>query len=167
MSERRISEPKGFQLATVQAALATLTGEEGPRRFLVADEVGLGKTVVARTIIQEMIKRRRRPLIVFYVSSNLNIAHQNRAKLLELLPTEAEQKAATAAADRLTLAANSRYRPTHEKLHLYTLTPDTSVPPVSPARRVWSHRRARAYPAVAKGEVSIARHALVLGKMSR
>jgi hypothetical protein len=128
MSGRRISEPKGFQLAIVQAALATLTGEEGPRRFLVADEVGLGKTVVARTIIQEMIKRHRRPVVVFYVSSNLNIAHQNRAKLLELLPTEAEQKAATAAADRLTLAANPRYRPTHEKLHLYTLTPDTSVP---------------------------------------
>ena len=83
--------------------------------------------MVARTIISEMIKRRRRPLVVFYVSSNLNIAHQNRAKLLELLPTEAEQRAASASADRLTLAANPRNRPTHEKLHLYTLTPDTSV----------------------------------------
>lgn len=128
MTDRRISEAKGFQLATAQAALQTLTSEEGMRRFLVADEVGLGKTVVARTIIQELIKRRRRPLVVFYVSSNLNIAHQNRAKLLELLPTEEEQKAASAAADRLTLAANPRNRPSHEKLHLYTLTPDTSVP---------------------------------------
>ena len=62
MTVRRISEAKGFQLATAQAALQTLTSEDGPRRFLVADEVGLGKTVVARTIIQEMIKRRRRPL---------------------------------------------------------------------------------------------------------
>ena len=128
MSARRISEPKGFQLATAEAALETLTRKDGPRRFLVADEVGLGKTVVARTIISELIKRRRRPLVVFYVSSNLNIAHQNRAKLLELLPTEAEQKEASASADRLTLAANPRNRPTHEKLHLYTLTPDTSVP---------------------------------------
>src|SRR5205823_1226357 len=100
----------------------------GPRRFLVADEVGLGKTVVARTIIQELIKRRRRPLVAFYVSSNLNIAHQNRGKLLELLPTEEEQEAASAAADRLTLAANPKYRPGHDKLHLYTLTPGTSVP---------------------------------------
>src|SRR5271169_4002180 len=128
MTARRISEPKGFQLATAEAALETLTRKDGPRRFLVADEVGLGKTVVARTIISELIKRRRRPLVVFYVSSNLNIAHQNRAKLLELLPTEAEQKEASASADRLTLAANPRNRPTHEKLHLYTLTPDTSVP---------------------------------------
>src|SRR5437868_5726201 len=128
MTVRRISEAKAFQLATAQAGLQTLTADDGLRRFLVADEVGLGKTVVARTIIQEMIKRRRRPLVVFYVSSNLNIAHQNRAKLLELLPTEEEQDAASAAADRLTLAANPRYRPSHDKLHLYTLTPDTSVP---------------------------------------
>jgi hypothetical protein len=128
MSTRRISEPKGFQRVTAEAALLTLTRVDGPRRFLVADEVGLGKTVVARTIISEMMKRRRRPLVVFYVSSNLNIAHQNRAKLLELLESEGEQKAASAAADRLTLAANPMNRPTHERLHLYTLTPDTSVP---------------------------------------
>lgn len=128
MSTRRISEPKGFQFATTDAALETLTSKDGSRRFLVADEVGLGKTVVARTIISELIKRRRKPLVVFYVCSNLNIAHQNRAKLLELLPTESEQRAASAGADRLTLAANPRNRPKHEKLHLYTLTPDTSVP---------------------------------------
>jgi len=128
MTSRKISEAKGFQLATAEAALQTLTAQDGLRRFLVADEVGLGKTVVARTIIQEMIKRRRRPLVVFYVSSNLNIAHQNRAKLLELLPTEEEQDAASAGADRLTLAANPKNRPDHDKLHLYTLTPDTSVP---------------------------------------
>jgi len=128
MSQRRISEPKGFQRATAAVALSTLTRTNGPRRFLVADEVGLGKTVVARAIIGEMIKRRRRPLVVFYVSSNLNIAHQNRAKLLELLPTEMEQKQAAAKADRLTLAASRSKRPKHDRLHLYTLTPDTSVP---------------------------------------
>src|ERR1700677_611035 len=128
MTGRQISEAKGFQLATARAALQTLTSDDGPRRFLVADEVGLGKAVVARTVIEELTKHRRRPVVVFYVSSNLNIAHQNRSKLLELLPTEEEQKAASAAADRLTLAANPRNRPSHEKLHLYTLTPDTSVP---------------------------------------
>src|SRR5258708_7691989 len=122
MSARRISEPKGFQRATAEAALVTLTRNDGPRRFLVADEVGLGKTVVARTIISEMMRRRRRAVVVFYVSSNLNIAHQNRTKLLELLETEEEQRAASAKADRLTLAANSTNRPTHERLHLYTLT---------------------------------------------
>ena len=128
MITRRISEPKGFQRATVEAALKTLTRHDGPRRFLVADEVGLGKTVVAREVIGEMIKRRRRPLVVFHVCSNLNIAHQNRAKLLELLPTEVERRNAAAKADRLTLAANPANRPIDHRLHLYTLTPDTSVP---------------------------------------
>jgi hypothetical protein len=128
MSGRRVSEAKGFQRATAEAALRTLTRKDGPRRFLVADEVGLGKTVVARTIISEMIKRRRSPLVVFYVCSNLNIAHQNRTKLLELLETETEQRRASATADRLTVAANPANRPKHERLHLYTLTPDTSVP---------------------------------------
>ena len=128
MSTRTISEPKGFQKATAKVALATLTSPNGPRRFLVADEVGLGKTVVARTIVSEMMKGRRRPLVVFYVASNLNIAHQNRTKLLELLPTEIEQKNASASADRLTLAANPAKRPRHDRLNLFTLTPDTSVP---------------------------------------
>ena len=96
MSARQISDPKGFQRATAEAALETLTRQDGLRRFLVADEVGLGKTVMARMIVSEMMKRQRRPLVVFYVASNLNIAHQNRAKLLELLPTEIEQKEASA-----------------------------------------------------------------------
>ena len=128
MNSHRISEPKGFQRATAAAALATLTSPNGPRRFLIADEVGLGKTVVARTIVGRLMEGKRSPLVVFYVASNLNIAHQNRDKLLELLPTKEERKRATASADRLTLAASPAQRPTHERLHLYTLTPDTSVP---------------------------------------
>lgn len=127
MSTRKISEPKGFQRATAEVALATLTRADGPRRFLVADEVGLGKTVVARTVIAEMMKRHR-PLKVFYVTSNLNIAHQNRTKLTELLPDKAERKQAVAQDDRLTLVANPARRPKHDRLHLYTLTPATSVP---------------------------------------
>lgn len=128
MSKRQISQAKGFQQATATAALKTLGDYNGPRRFLVADEVGLGKTVVARTIISEMMRGRRNPLAVFYVCSNLNIANQNRKKLLELLDTEDDQRRASARSDRLSLAANPNSRPTHERYHLYTLTPDTSIP---------------------------------------
>ena len=92
MTGRRVSEPKGFQRATANAALRTLTNTDGPRRFLVADEVGLGKTIVARTIVSEMMRRRRRPLVVFYVTSNLNIAHQNRGKLLEFSPRRSSER---------------------------------------------------------------------------
>jgi len=128
MITRQISEPKGFQRATAQAAMATVTAPEGPKRFLIADEVGLGKTVVARTVVAEMMKGKRTPLVVFYFACNLNIARQNRAKLLEILDTEDDQNSAASPADRLTLAAHSAKRPRHERLHLYTLTPDTSVP---------------------------------------
>jgi hypothetical protein len=128
MNLGRISQPRGFQLATAEAALETLTQKDGLRRFLIADEVGLGKTVVARTIMGQMMKSRRRPLVVFYVCSNLNIAHQNRTKLLEILESDADKKNACAPADRLTLAGNPANRPTGDRLQLYTLTPDTSVP---------------------------------------
>jgi hypothetical protein len=128
MSTRQISKPKAFQEATARAALATFHANAGPKRFLIADEVGLGKTVVARTVVAEMMRGKRTPLVVFYFACNLNIAHQNRTKLLEILETDADQKAAAAGADRLTIAANSAKRPCHDRLHLYTLTPDTSVP---------------------------------------
>src|ERR1051326_9255364 len=103
MTERRVSKAKGFQLATVKAALVRLRNEEGPKRFLVADEVGLGKTVVARTIISELMKGRRSPLVVFYVCSHVNIATQNRRKLLELLDTDAIKKQQPPKENRLTL----------------------------------------------------------------
>lgn len=125
MSTPAFSAPKPFQVATAEAALKAFNS--GRKRFLIADEVGLGKTVVARTIVAEMLKGKRTPLVVFYVASNLNIAFQNRRKLLEIIPAE-ERASAEAAADRLTIAADPANRPTHARLHLYTLTPDTSVP---------------------------------------
>ena len=121
-------EPKPFQVATATAAIEAFREADAAKRFLVADEVGLGKTVVARTVIQEMLRGRRNPLVVFYVASNVTIAHQNRTRLLDFLPKE-QRHASCAPTDRLTLAANPSARPSEtERLHLYTLTPDTSVP---------------------------------------
>ena len=48
-------QAKPFQQATIDAALRTLGRKTGARRFLVADEVGLGKTVVASGIIQALV----------------------------------------------------------------------------------------------------------------
>ena len=121
-------EPKPFQTMTAEAALRVFRDHDGRRRFLVADEVGLGKTVVARTVIKEMPRKRGKPLVVFYVASNVTIAHQNRSRLLDFLPKE-RRLASCAPADRLTLAATPSGRPSEEEdIHLYTLTPDTSVP---------------------------------------
>ena len=99
----------------------------GARRFLVADEVGLGKTVVAQEVIRGLMRGRRRPLVVFYFASNLNIAHQNRRKLLEVLEDRNDRLKAAATADRLTLVPLAR-QPKHPRLNLYTFTPETSIP---------------------------------------
>jgi hypothetical protein len=119
-----MSEPKRFQSATVAAALKAFRSKS--RRFLVADEVGLGKTIVAQQIIKKMIKEKHGPLIVFYVCNNLSIASQNRRKILEILP-KCDRLAAQCPVDRLTLIPVSD-QPSHAGLHLYTLTPETSLP---------------------------------------
>ena len=80
-----MSVPRPFQKWTAGAAIHTLERPTGARRFLVADEVGLGKTVVAQEVIRGLMRGRRRPLVVFYFASDLSIAHQNRRKLLEVL----------------------------------------------------------------------------------
>src|SRR5262245_39568760 len=70
-----------FQDAAVRHIVARLRDTSGSRRMLLADEVGLGKTVVARGVIEALLKGRKRPLTVIYLCSNVEIAEQNRTKL--------------------------------------------------------------------------------------
>lgn len=120
---------KPFQMATIEAAYRTLTRKSGTRRFLVADEVGLGKTIVASGVIQKLSDKKAAagggPLSVLYVCSNLAIAKQNIVRLLSFLP-EAERKDAVATVDRPSLMS-TRPRPKHERVHIYMLTPDTAI----------------------------------------
>ena len=69
-----------FQEAAVERAVSRLSDPRGPRRFLVADEVGLGKTIVASGVIRALAERRKK-LTVVYLCSNAEIAEQNRQKL--------------------------------------------------------------------------------------
>lgn len=124
-----MTEPKPFQVATIRAAVRALRSSKAYRHFLVADEVGLGKTVVAQGVIRELMSQKRdenRPLVVFYVCSSLAIAAQNKRKLLEVLP-ELEWPDALCTVDRLTLVGTTN-APHHRELQLYTLTPETSIP---------------------------------------
>ncbi|MEO7177383.1 MAG: hypothetical protein ABIW83_00925, partial [Allosphingosinicella sp.] len=110
-----------FQEATVVVAVEALTDAGGSRRFLIADEVGLGKTVAARAIAERLRARRRRPLNIVYLCPNLEIAAQNLTKLGTLQPGWKQP------ADRLSLVAaeplagDPRYR-------IFCYTPDTSLP---------------------------------------
>jgi superfamily II DNA or RNA helicase len=83
--EREIlSGLKDFQLATVNRVADLF--RNGYRRVLVADEVGLGKTLVAKGVIAKMAcfhqKSSKKDLFkVVYVCSNQSIAGQNLKKL--------------------------------------------------------------------------------------
>lgn len=73
---------KEFQRRTAEYVFEQLyEAENSTRRFLVADEVGLGKTLVAAGVIAQTIdhlRARRTPRVdIVYVCSNLAIARQN------------------------------------------------------------------------------------------
>lgn len=106
-----------FQEAAVEHIVARLRDASGSRRMLLADEVGLGKTVVARGVIERLLERRRKPLTVIYLCSNAEIAEQNRKKL---------DPSSRRPVGRVTELALER-RDDDAGLLLYSFTPGTSL----------------------------------------
>ncbi|WP_437878390.1 DEAD/DEAH box helicase [Sorangium sp. So ce513] len=125
------TERKAFQQATVDHALARLRDRKGSRRFLVADEVGLGKTLIAQGVIEGLCadaSAEGRTLRVFYVCSSLGIASQNTTRLLDVLPTKEQREAARVPVGRLTEIPGLE-APPDAPFHLYSLTPGVSIQP--------------------------------------
>ncbi|MHB8872079.1 MAG: DEAD/DEAH box helicase family protein [Myxococcaceae bacterium] len=104
-----------FQRAAVDAIFARLTDASGSRRFLLADEVGLGKTIVARGVLERLLATKEK-LDVVYLCSNVEIADQNRKKLDE----EADRPLRR-------VSDLARMKPPDRKLRLYSFTPGTSL----------------------------------------
>lgn len=80
-----LSKLKNFQRDTVEYVFRRLYLDTPPtRRFLVSDEVGLGKTMVARGVIAKTIEHlwdTGRRIDIVYVCSSADIARQNLARL--------------------------------------------------------------------------------------
>ncbi|MGW4464744.1 helicase C-terminal domain-containing protein [Micromonospora sp. NPDC004704] len=77
---------KDFQRHTVGHIMQRFFGPDPTRRFLVADETGLGKSVVARGVIAKTLERLQDDddvdrVDVIYVCSNQDIARQNIDRL--------------------------------------------------------------------------------------
>ncbi len=75
-----------FQRNTVEHIIDRFYGPTGASRFLVADETGLGKTIVARGVIARAIEELEQDdsvdrIDIVYVCSNSDLAHQNLRKL--------------------------------------------------------------------------------------
>lgn len=113
---------EGFQQNTVDAAYRALRNGGGSRRFLIADEVGLGKTISSKAVAQRLKRDQDDPLNVVYLCPNLDIASQNLTKLTSLDETWETPP------DRLSLAAAMTGRETVEAYRLFSYTPDTSLP---------------------------------------
>lgn len=120
-----MSSPKPFQIATVDAAFVSFANHAGRRRFLVADEVGLGKTVVAKELVRRLSNDGASPLVIYYIANGHAVSHQNKERIVGFLG-DVERRAATATPDRLSLISVTK-RPKTPVL-IYALTPATSFP---------------------------------------
>lgn len=115
---------KDFQLRTVEHAFERLfLAPDSTKRFLVADEVGLGKTMVARGVVAKAVERLRDEGVervdIVYICSNTDIAAQNVRKL-DIAGTGA------GIASRLTLLAKQVQDLRKRDLNIVALTPGTS-----------------------------------------
>ena len=113
-----------FQQATCERAAELLLSETGGRRFLVADEVGLGKTRVALGLVTELEERRRSArggTIVIYITANSEIANQN-VRVLRLGREPGETLPS-----RITLLPLALKEVRARGLHVLAFTPGTSL----------------------------------------
>lgn len=123
---------KDFQVDTVDYVLRRLYDDPEPTdRFLVADEVGMGKTLVARGVIAGVIDRLQHDeavdrIDIVYICSNADIARQNIAKL------DVRGDGTKPLSTRITMLAtqlrdlNRRMRDGSKTVNLVAFTPGTS-----------------------------------------
>ena len=123
--ERILSGLKPFQRRSVDYVFERLYGADATPRFLLADEVGLGKTMVAKGVVARAIDRlwnARERIDIVYICSNHDIARQNISRL------NITGKKDFALASRITLLPISRESSQlhGQKLNFVSFTPGTS-----------------------------------------
>lgn len=128
-AERALRPLKPFQRTTVEyVSRRLLSDPDAVRHFLVADEVGLGKTMIARGVIARTIEALQDtvPRIdIVYICSNGAIAKQNVARL-NVMGGEQSRVLPT----RLTMLALELARAGGIKekgVNFFSLTPGTSL----------------------------------------
>ena len=115
---------KDFQRQTVEYVFHRLyTAPDATHRFLIADEVGLGKTLVARGVIARALKHlwdKVDRLDVVYICSNADIARQNINRL------NLTGQPDFALASRITLLPTQIHNLKNNRVNFISFTPGTS-----------------------------------------
>ena len=115
---------KDFQRDTVEHAFRRLwTDDDFTKRFLVADEVGLGKTMIAKGVIAKTVEHlwdTEDRIDIVYICSNTQIARQNLSRLNEVGGKVVRH------ADRLTLLPTVLKELRGERVNFVSFTPGTS-----------------------------------------
>ena len=121
---------KDFQRATVNRIEGLYRA--GQMRVLVSDEVGLGKTLIARGTVAKLAKMQKEQgdnlVKVVYICSNASIAEQN----LNKLRISSELRAESTGSSRLSMQHIKIFRQENDEellsryIQLIPLTPDTS-----------------------------------------
>ena len=86
-----ISAPKKFQELSAEEIYKRLyctesASPDDKKRFLLADEVGLGKTITAAKVIEKragVLKAENKQMKVGYVCSNLALGRTNAQKMMK------------------------------------------------------------------------------------
>ena len=124
---------KPFQRATVDTVFSRFFTDSVPTsRFLVADEAGLGKTMVARGVVARMVERlhhEKDTVTVVYLCSSQAIAAQNLKSLKVIDADEDAQKTPTTGLlnTRPTLLALNTAARGNRLVNLLSLTPGTAL----------------------------------------
>jgi hypothetical protein len=124
--EQELKRLKDFQRTTVERVHQRLWLDTDPaKRFLVADEVGLGKTMVARGVIAKTIDHLwddEDRIDIVYICSNGAIARQNLARLA----LDGYDMDEGSHADRLTMLPEALKGLKRNKVNFISFTPGTS-----------------------------------------
>jgi hypothetical protein len=119
-----LSGLKHFQRRTVDHVFRRMYGPDPVTKFLVADEVGLGKTLVARGLIAKAVTHLQatgtRRIDIVYICSNAAIAAQNIRRLNITGDQNFEQPT------RITLLPRHLHELDERSLNFVSLTPGTS-----------------------------------------
>jgi hypothetical protein len=124
LSERIMADLKDLQRDTVNYVFRRLyEDKDTARRFLIASETGLGKTLIARGVIARVIDHLQGQadrIDILYICSNADIARQNISRL------NVTDRADFSLASRITLLPTVVHELEKNDLNFISFTPGTS-----------------------------------------